>query len=82
MGGITTGVEATGVIDRREFGIVWELPGEGAGVVVGDPIQLTTPSWSCSPDAGQRSFSPRASMARNASKRSCRVCGLFAECKR
>jgi polyisoprenoid-binding protein YceI len=40
-GGIRRGIEATGSVNRREFGILWDFPGEGAGVVVGDIIQLT-----------------------------------------
>ena len=32
-GGIRRGAEATGSIDRREFGIGWDVPGEGTGVV-------------------------------------------------
>jgi polyisoprenoid-binding protein YceI len=40
-GGIRRGVEATGTINRREFGINWDFPGEGSGVVVGDDIGIT-----------------------------------------
>ena len=40
-GGIRRGIEATGVIDRRDFGIIWEFPGEAAGVVIGERIPIT-----------------------------------------
>jgi polyisoprenoid-binding protein YceI len=40
-GGIRRGAEATASVNRREFGIAWDFPGEGSGVVVGDTIELT-----------------------------------------
>lgn len=40
-GGIRRGAEATASVNRREFGISWDFPGEGSGVVVGDNIELT-----------------------------------------
>lgn len=40
-GGIRRGIAATTSVNRKDFGLNWEFPGEGAGVVVGDIIQLT-----------------------------------------
>lgn len=40
-GGIRRGIEATTSVNRKDFGLRWEFPGEGAGVVVGDEIQIT-----------------------------------------
>lgn len=40
-GGIRRGIEATTTVNRKDFGLVWEFPGEGAGVVVGDNIKVT-----------------------------------------
>lgn len=40
-GGIRRGAEATASINRRDFGIAWDFPGEGTGVVVGDNIDVT-----------------------------------------
>jgi polyisoprenoid-binding protein YceI len=40
-GGIRRGIEATTSINRRDFGIAWDFPGEGAGIVVGDTIKIT-----------------------------------------
>ena len=40
-GGIRRGAEATASINRRDFGIDWDFPGEGTGVVVGDNIEIT-----------------------------------------
>ena len=40
-GGIRRGIEATTSVNRKDFGLRWEFPGEGAGVVVGDNIQIT-----------------------------------------
>jgi polyisoprenoid-binding protein YceI len=40
-GGIRRGAEATASVNRRDFGIAWDFPGEGSGVVVGDNIELT-----------------------------------------
>jgi polyisoprenoid-binding protein YceI len=40
-GGTRRGIEATFAINRKDFGLRWEFPGEGAGIVVGDVITLT-----------------------------------------
>ncbi len=40
-GGIRRGIEATTSINRKDFGLRWEFPGEGAGIVVGDHVQIT-----------------------------------------
>lgn len=40
-GGIRRGIEATTTVNRKDFGLLWEFPGEGAGVVVGDNIKIT-----------------------------------------
>jgi polyisoprenoid-binding protein YceI len=40
-GGIRRGIEATTSVNRKDFGLRWDFPGEGAGVVVGDNIKLT-----------------------------------------
>lgn len=40
-GGIRRGIEATTSVNRKDFGLLWEFPGEGAGVVVGDIIRIT-----------------------------------------
>lgn len=40
-GGIRRGIEATTSVNRKDFGLRWEFPGEGDGVVVGDTIQIT-----------------------------------------
>ncbi len=40
-GGIRRGIEATTSVNRKDFGLRWEFPGEGAGIVVGDIIQIT-----------------------------------------
>ena len=40
-GGIRRGIEATTSVNRRDFGLLWDFPGEGAGVVVGDNIKIT-----------------------------------------
>ena len=40
-GGIRRGIEATTSVNRKDFGLRWEFPGEGAGVVVGDTIEIT-----------------------------------------
>lgn len=40
-GGIRRGIEATTSVNRKDFGLRWEFPGEGAGVVVGDHVQIT-----------------------------------------
>lgn len=40
-GGIRRGIEATTSVNRRDFGLRWDFPGEGTGVVVGDNIKIT-----------------------------------------
>jgi polyisoprenoid-binding protein YceI len=40
-GGIRRGIEATLAVNRRDYGLVWDYPGEGPGAVVGDTIKLT-----------------------------------------
>jgi polyisoprenoid-binding protein YceI len=40
-GGVRRGIEATTTVNRKDFGLRWEFPGEGAGVVVGDHIKIT-----------------------------------------
>lgn len=40
-GGIRRGIEATTSVDRKDFGLTWEYPGEGPGVVVGDKVNIT-----------------------------------------
>jgi polyisoprenoid-binding protein YceI len=40
-GSIRRGIEATTSVNRKEFGLVWEFPGEGPGIVVGDIIKVT-----------------------------------------
>lgn len=40
-GGIRRSIEATASVNRRDFGILWDFPGEGAGVVVGDIIKIS-----------------------------------------
>ena len=40
-GGIRRGIEATTSVNRKDFGLIWEYPGEGPGVVVGDTIKIT-----------------------------------------
>lgn len=40
-GGIRRGIEGTTSVNRKDFGLRWEFPGEGDGVVVGDSIQIT-----------------------------------------
>lgn len=40
-GGIRRGIEATTTVNRKDFGLVWEYPGEGPGVVVGNDIKIT-----------------------------------------
>ena len=39
-GGIRAGFSARGEINRRDFGVEWNAPLEGGGVVVGDKIKL------------------------------------------
>lgn len=53
-GGIRRGVEATTSVNRKDFGLRWDFPGEGPGVVVGDTIQITiNAELVLIPDAGQ-----------------------------
>lgn len=40
-GGIRRGVEATTSVNRKDFGLRWDFPGEGPGIVVGDNIKIT-----------------------------------------
>lgn len=40
-GGIRRGIEATTSVNRKDFGLVWDYPGEGPGIVVGDQIAVT-----------------------------------------
>jgi len=40
-GGIRRAIEATTSVNRRDFGLLWDFPGEGTGVVVGDNIKIT-----------------------------------------
>lgn len=40
-GGIRRGIEATTSVNRKDFGLAWEFPGEGPGIVVGDTIKIT-----------------------------------------
>ena len=35
------GIEATTTVNRKDFGLLWEFPGDRAGVVVGDNIKIT-----------------------------------------
>jgi polyisoprenoid-binding protein YceI len=39
-GDIRRGIEASTTINRRDFGLRWDFPGEGTGVVVGDLIKI------------------------------------------
>jgi polyisoprenoid-binding protein YceI len=40
-GGTRRGIEATTSVNRKDFGLTWDYPGEGPGIVVGDVIKLT-----------------------------------------
>ena len=40
-GGVRRGIEATTTVNRKDFGLTWEYPGEGPGIVVGDTIKIT-----------------------------------------
>jgi polyisoprenoid-binding protein YceI len=40
-GSIRRSIEASTSVNRRDFGLVWDFPGEGPGVVVGDNIKIT-----------------------------------------
>ena len=39
-GGIRAGFSARGEINRRDFGVEWNAPVEGGGVVIGDKVKL------------------------------------------
>lgn len=40
-GGIRRAIEASTTVNRRDFGLQWDFPGEGTGVVVGDTIKIS-----------------------------------------
>jgi polyisoprenoid-binding protein YceI len=40
-GGVRRGIEATTSVNRKDFGLVWDYPGEGPGIVVGNNIKIT-----------------------------------------
>lgn len=40
-GGIRRGIEATLSVNRKDYGLRWDYPGEGPGAVVGDTILIT-----------------------------------------
>jgi polyisoprenoid-binding protein YceI len=40
-GTIRRGIEATTSVNRKDFGLRWEFPGEGPGIAVGDNIKIT-----------------------------------------
>lgn len=40
-GGIRRGIEATTSVNRKDFGLRWDFPGEGPGIVVGDNVKIT-----------------------------------------
>lgn len=40
-GGIRRAIEASTTVNRRDFGLAWDFPGEGTGVVVGDTIKIS-----------------------------------------
>lgn len=40
-GGVRRGIEASLSVNRKDYGLVWEYPGEGPGIVVGDTIHIT-----------------------------------------
>lgn len=39
-GGLVAGISASVSIDRRDFGLVWNVPLEGSGVLVGESVKL------------------------------------------
>jgi polyisoprenoid-binding protein YceI len=39
-GGTRAGLSATGEINRKDFGITFDMPMEGGGLVVGDKIKI------------------------------------------
>jgi polyisoprenoid-binding protein YceI len=40
-GGIRRAFEATTSVNRKDFGLIWDYPGEGPGMVVGTNIKIT-----------------------------------------
>jgi len=40
MGNIKVGASAVAVVNRKDFGLVWNVPLEGGGVLVGDEIKI------------------------------------------
>lgn len=40
-GGTRRGIEATTSVNRKDFGLRWDFPGEGPGIVVGDNVKIT-----------------------------------------
>ena len=53
-GGIRRGIEATTSVNRKDFGLVWDYPGEGPGIVVGDYIKITIDAeLTLQPEAGK-----------------------------
>lgn len=40
-GSIRRGIEGSASVNRRDFGLVWDYPGEGPGMVVGNTITIT-----------------------------------------
>ncbi len=41
MGNVRTGISATAKINRKDFGLVWNMLTEAGGVVVGDEVSIT-----------------------------------------
>ncbi len=41
MGGFSSGFEATGTINRKDFGIVWNRVLDAGGAVLGDDVEIT-----------------------------------------
>ncbi len=39
-GGLRLGIEATGVLDRRDFGLTWNTAVDGGGLLVGNRVDL------------------------------------------
>lgn len=40
-GGTRRAIEATTSVNRKDFGLIWDYPGEGPGIVVGNNIKIT-----------------------------------------
>ena len=40
-GAVRRAIEATTSVNRKDFGLVWDYPGEGPGIVVGNIIKIT-----------------------------------------